>query len=270
MKTFLYMLSRTLHLHGMLDSCLYFKNCLRHRKPNLRFQEQHPDFIVPPTQLAFDAYHTVSYEHYHNMGAAQAQYFMDTITPHLPQHSQINMLDWGCGPARIIRHMTSGWEGTAPENVHCYGADYNQKSISWCRENIQNVHFFKNELEPPLPFDDNFFDVVIARSVFTHLSASMHDAWLRELHRILKPGGLLLATLQGRNFLSKMTASEQKAFEEGALVVRDGVTEGKKGFSAFHPAKYVHTHFSPRFTIIQHVENPPCKGLVQDVWLLRA
>lgn len=45
-----------------------------------------------------------------------------------------------------------------------------------------------------LPFDDARFDIVISNSVFTHLSKDSHLFHLREIYRILKPGGLFLAT----------------------------------------------------------------------------
>src|SRR4029077_3643337 len=43
-----------------------------------------------------------------------------------------------------------------------------------------------------------FFDVVVAASIFTHLSMKMQVAWLEELRRIMKPGGLVIASLHGR------------------------------------------------------------------------
>jgi len=261
------MLLRFLRLHGVLDQGLYLRDCQRHRKRNILFRQRHPDFAVPPTQLAFDAYHTVSYDHYFNMGLAQAQYFMDVLKPHLQDSSNINLLDWGCGPGRIIRHMGSAdaWTG----KIHGYGVDYNADTIAWCRENIPNIEFSKNELTPPLTFDADFFDLIIVRSVFTHLSEAMHEAWIDELCRVLKPGGLLLATLHGRNFLPKMTEKERFAFEKGKLVVRDGVKEGKKGFTAFHPESYLQRLFTPAFKILNHIDQPQCKGLLQDVWLIQ-
>ncbi len=44
--------------------------------------------------------------------------------------------------------------------------------------------------------EDGSFDLIWAVSVFTHL-AETWSAWLLELHRVLKPGGILLATFMG-------------------------------------------------------------------------
>ena len=51
---------------------------------------------------------------------------------------------------------------------------------------------------PPLPYPDEYFDVVYCLSVFTHLNESMQDLWIEELSRILKPGGVLLLTIYGK------------------------------------------------------------------------
>ncbi len=59
---------------------------------------------------------------------------------------------------------------------------------------------------PPLEFDSASFDLVWAISVFTHLTDNSIP-WLLELHRILKPGGLLIATYMGR-WTSEFVAGE--------------------------------------------------------------
>jgi SAM-dependent methyltransferase len=50
---------------------------------------------------------------------------------------------------------------------------------------------------PPLQFADGAFDLVIVISVFTHLPRDYQDAWLAELQRVTRPGGVMLATAHG-------------------------------------------------------------------------
>jgi hypothetical protein len=52
-----------------------------------------------------------------------------------------------------------------------------------------------------LPYEDNFFDLVYAISVFPHLSLTSHFDWMRELGRVLKYSGLLILTFFGSSVL---------------------------------------------------------------------
>jgi SAM-dependent methyltransferase len=56
----------------------------------------------------------------------------------------------------------------------------------------------------PTSFDDDTFDVVFAYSVFSHLSEDLYARWLAEFSRILKPGGLVIATTWGRNYIEHL------------------------------------------------------------------
>ncbi|MGY1688890.1 class I SAM-dependent methyltransferase [Geodermatophilus sp. SYSU D01105] len=66
---------------------------------------------------------------------------------------------------------------------------------------------------PPLPFDDGRFDLVLGYSVFTHLPVDHQDAWLAELRRVTRPGGLLLLTVHGRSAYAN--ASTRSSFHKG-------------------------------------------------------
>ena len=65
------------------------------------------------------------------------------------------------------------------------------------RDNCINLDTRK-EVEPdvvwnieqiPFPFPDNYFDEIIAKDIIEHLPFAKIRAVLKELHRILKPGG---------------------------------------------------------------------------------
>lgn len=45
------------------------------------------------------------------------------------------------------------------------------------------------------------FDLIFANSVFSHLAEEIHKEWLNEFRRILKPGGLLVATTWPRTYI---------------------------------------------------------------------
>ena len=102
------------------------------------------------------------------------------------------LLDFGCGWGRYTRLLARD----VPEEG-LYGADPDPLAIRVCRLHVPFGCFVRSTTRPPLPFRDQFFDVVIAYSVFSHLSEINAANWIYELSRTLKPGGLLVATTHG-------------------------------------------------------------------------
>ena len=177
----------------------------------------------------------------------------------------LKILDWGCGPARIIRHLPSFFQ----DGCSFYASDYNAKTIQWCKKNIENVSFSINELAPPSGFQSGFFDLVYAFSIITHLSEELHEKWINEIRLTLKPGGFLLITTQGKAFREKLTAGEQIQFDNNELVVRSDMREGHRVYSAFQPEKYMDQLFHG-FEVVDHIKpqgtaNKP----EQDIWLVK-
>ncbi len=102
------------------------------------------------------------------------------------------VLDFGCGSGRVLRHFLR--EARAGE---FWGCDLHEPSIEWVTENLSppiNAHLLNGT--PRLPHPDAHFDLVYAISVFTHITDDW-SAWLLELHRTLRPGGLLISTFLG-------------------------------------------------------------------------
>jgi SAM-dependent methyltransferase len=79
-----------------------------------------------------------------------------------------------------------------------WGADIDAESIERLRnEQSPPLHLLRCGHEPPLGLDYGSFDLIWAISVFTHLTDNSIP-WLVELHRLLAPDGLLIATYMGR------------------------------------------------------------------------
>jgi len=103
-----------------------------------------------------------------------------------------SVLDFGCGAGRTLRHFLD-----EAETADFHGVDIDGPSVDWLRKNLcPPLHVSRSGTEPPLEFEDDKFDFAWAISVFTHLADSS-PAWLLELHRVLKPGGLLMASFMG-------------------------------------------------------------------------
>jgi SAM-dependent methyltransferase len=102
------------------------------------------------------------------------------------------VLDFGCGAGRTLRHFLE-----EAESATFYGSDIDAASIAWLEASLSPpLRVFANGETPPLPLEADSLDLIWAISVFTHI-ADHWAAWLLELHRLLRDGGLLIATILG-------------------------------------------------------------------------
>ena len=99
------------------------------------------------------------------------------------------MLDMGFGTGRILLHFL-------PFSLERYGCDVNPAAYEWTVKTLgEHAHLSISKLEPPLDVPDDFFDLIIATSVFTHTPYERQPGWIAEFHRILKPGGVSVVTV---------------------------------------------------------------------------
>jgi SAM-dependent methyltransferase len=171
------------------------------------------------------------------------------------------MLDFGCGCGRVARH----WAGLRGPEVH--GCDYNEELVSWCREQLPFLHCARNELEPPLPYEDGKFDLVYSISVFTHLSIQLQADWIRELRRVLAPGGLLLVTMHGDSYAERfLLPRELRRYRAGEPVVLFGELSGDR-CAAFHPHDYVAGRLLEGFRLLSYAPDDEVPAIGQDLYV---
>lgn len=257
-------LIRSMGLIYQADRIRYFLLRLIKQRVNKDFVAKHPGVPFPPDYLMYEAFR-LNYEKYYNGGYTASIMLREMLAAFI-ELKERKILDWGCGPGRIIRHLPE----VIGNECEFFGSDLNRFSVEWCRTNLPGITFIKNTSTPALPFENDFMDVIYGISVFTHLSESMHYDWYNELHRILKPGGILLFTTQGSNFRTKLTKAELKIFDRGKTVVRSNAMEGHRTFSAFQPDAFV-TDLCIKAEIVCHISPRPEKGsaLPQDIWIIR-
>jgi SAM-dependent methyltransferase len=223
-------------------------------------------FIPPPAWIMYDAFGSVDYRAYHDSGQLAAHTIAGFVLPFLERRGNVRILEWGCGPGRIVRHISRAFEPVAPL---VYATDYNRDTIMWCRGMLPNIQFETNGLLPPLPFPEAVFDCVYCISVFTHLSEESHHQWLKEIRRVLAPGGIALITTHGDRFRSKLLASERELYDAGKLVVRGAVKEGSRVYSTYHSPRFMRD-FLGKSDVLLH-EPSPERSISggQDVWVIR-
>lgn len=147
-------------------------------------------------------------------GARDLSYILKLFHDHGgPLPAIPNVLDFGCGCGRLARFLSLS------RNYRAYGCDANPDHVAWCAAHLKAVDTRLNQTKPPLPFDDGQMDLVYALSVFTHLSQERAADWLKDLARILRPGGILIATTHGNCTLDIIRQSKvhQDMFAMSAL-----------------------------------------------------
>jgi SAM-dependent methyltransferase len=129
------------------------------------------------------------------------------LVPDFPAHAYERVLDFGCGCGRIARQLIQ--RPVQPREYR--GFDLHQGMVRWCDANLRPVapqftfthHDVANPgLNPgagkpmalPLPLPDGWATLVLAISVFTHLTEAQTDHYLRELVRCLDSQGTLHTT----------------------------------------------------------------------------
>jgi 2-polyprenyl-3-methyl-5-hydroxy-6-metoxy-1,4-benzoquinol methylase len=104
------------------------------------------------------------------------------------------ILDVGCGKSPFLTYLgmmgceaygLDKGETKEHDGLWGYDEDFGKPYVKEIRE----------EMMSEMSYPDNFFDIVFCISVLEHVSRAEVKAGLKEMRRVLKPGGLLVITL---------------------------------------------------------------------------
>ncbi|WP_143438172.1 class I SAM-dependent methyltransferase, partial [Hydrocoleum sp. CS-953] len=188
-----------------------------------------------------------------------------------------NILDFGCGVGRYLM----AFEPELLPNQKLFGCDVFAECAEWCQENIKFATVKHNDIQPPLPFENNQFDLINAISVFTHLSLDLQHLWAWDIYRVLRPGGILFMTLHGPQFFpiiydifrsgNAHQAEMYSIGEEGLFLYLDH--EGETDGQGQHTIAAVHTPaaYQEIFSMFKHIKRFPQSNLAngQDLYILQ-
>lgn len=136
-----------------------------------------------------------------------------TMATKLVQHAGLErdsrVLEPGSGVGRMALGLT---HLLGPEGRY-EGFDVDAEGIGWCQQNITprypnftfriadvySQHYHPGGSQPAsayrFPYDNASFDLVFLTSVFTHLVPADLENYLRQVHRVLAPGGRSYITM---------------------------------------------------------------------------
>jgi SAM-dependent methyltransferase len=129
------------------------------------------------------------------------------VVANIPLDCYDSVLDFGCGCGRIARQLLL----QEPRPKRYLGIDLHAGMINWCRQNLtpqdNSFQFHHHDIfsacfnpDPTkpklldLPVNDHSFKLIFAWSVFTHMTQSQTEHYLREVSRILSAEGILVST----------------------------------------------------------------------------
>jgi SAM-dependent methyltransferase len=122
-------------------------------------------------------------------------------------------LDFGCSSGRVVRVLAVVY----PE-VEWHGCDPLVSPIAWAKENLPGVYFRNSPEEPPLPYDTNAFHFAYAISIWSHFGEDAGRRWLTELHRVMRPGGVLVLTTHGWHSVAHYAKTGIRSVEQLAEI----------------------------------------------------
>lgn len=212
---------------------------------------------LPPAMLRYRVHRAFDVESYLSNGRIIAQCLIDALVAHGVVLKDLTVLDFACGPGRVIGEFAQ-----ATESCVLHGSDIDRQAISWAQSHLSSIaRFAVNSAATPTDYVDAMFDVIYSVSLFTHLDASTQDAWLAEMLRLLKPGGVLLATTHGRFTHDSCTPGELARLKLDGIVYRtdrkgrfkvDGLPDFYQ--TTFHTREYVKEHWGRFLPVVDHRE----------------
>jgi SAM-dependent methyltransferase len=111
------------------------------------------------------------------------------------------------------------------------------------------MSFVVNDPEPPLSFAPETFDLVYALSVLTHIDHNW-AGWLLELHRVLVPGGLLVATIMSEGMCEAVSGEPWDEAQVGMNVYECGQPWALGGPMVLHSPWWIREHWGRLFEVV--------------------
>jgi SAM-dependent methyltransferase len=154
---------------------------------------------------------------------------------------RLRILDFGCGVGGSLPYLRENFPA-----AELIGADISRKSLEVAQRRYPNVarflHFYDDQ---PLPLEDRCIDVSFSACVFHHIPHNDHNKILRDLLRVIRPGGWLF--IFEHNPLNPLTARIVKAcpFDDNAVLIRAGELKRRIQHAGFVDAEVRYRIFIP-------------------------
>ncbi len=223
-------------------------------------------FVLPPVRLRARVHGSLDPDTFVANARDNATAIVGAIRRHrVSMSGTTRILDWGCGSGRVLQALyLDNFARLLPsERPLLFGADVDRPAVVWASRHHPFGRFHATKPLPPLPFEAAFFSLIIGISVFTHLDQTYEFAWLAELRRILRPGGVMLLTFHGSfpaSIAMKSHPEESARLQEKGMVFRAPKgSQWRAGLPPFygttyHTERYIRSTYSEGFTLLEYIE----------------
>ncbi len=117
----------------------------------------------------------------------------DTITARELQTPKLRILDAGCGTGFNLGYYGSG------NGRDIYGLDITKEALDWVKE--RGFHKISQASVTEIPYKSETFDLVFSFDVLQQLPNEINESGIREMQRVLKPGGHLFVRVAAFEWL---------------------------------------------------------------------
>ena len=152
----------------------------------------------------------------------KARYFNNILDKHFPNDTPLDVLDVGCGHGLIHPHLLNK-DNLNKDNVRIKltGIDVAASVIEVAQAQNTGVQYDTYDGHI-LPYADNSFDAAFTICVMHHVPPAQWEAFLKEIYRVLKPGGLFCVF--EHNPLNPITRKivNECPLDENAVLLRSG------------------------------------------------
>lgn len=141
--------------------------------------------------------HIVSTDHRYNLGENSPGLRAVIQTTSQLQMLSGRSLDIGCGVGFVVEYLSG-----KSFDLNAFGVDISDAAIEKSRVRLKNVPGSNQRLKvlnnQTLPFEDNFFSLVTCFDVLEHLDEVDIEATLKEIDRVIRPGGIFFGSVSCR------------------------------------------------------------------------
>ena len=156
----------------------------------------------------------------------KADYLLETAANHFGKTHSLDALDVGCGVGNYHPLV-------APSLRSLAGVDVSSACIQTAKERNPTIKY-EHYLGENLPFAGQSFDLVFTICVMHHVPPTNWPDFAREMHRVLRPGGIVLVFEHNPSNVLTMRAVNNCPFDEDAVLMTSKTTKdlyAKAGFS---------------------------------------